>query len=89
MLEVAHHGKRGRPRQGQPPKALTYPIEGALMSRPDQRHFRLQRKSCFILATGELDAETRSDDALLVSYKASNTWNVAFATPKTCASAWA
>jgi transposase len=69
VVEVAHHGKRGRPRQGQPPKTLTYRLEGALISRPEQRRLRLQRKSCFILATNELDTEALSDDALLAAYK--------------------
>ena len=69
VVEVPHYPKRGRPCQGQAPKALTYRIEGALASRPEQRTLRRHRKSCFILATHPLDTEALSDEALLAAYK--------------------
>lgn len=69
LVEVPHYPRRGRPPQGQKPQAITYRIEGALASRPEQRTLRLQRKSCFILATNQLDTEALSDEALLVAYK--------------------
>jgi transposase len=69
IVEVPHDSNRGRPRQGQAPKALTYRIEGALASRPEQRTLRLQRKSCFVLATNPLDHQALSDEAVLRAYK--------------------
>ena len=68
-VEGAHDPHRGRPPQGQKPKALTDRIEGALRSRPEQRTLRGQRKSCFILATPELDTEALADEALRAAYQ--------------------
>ncbi len=68
-MEVTHHPQRGRPRQGQAPKAIAYRIEGALASRPEQRTLRMQRKSCFVLATHQLDTNALSDEALLAAYQ--------------------
>ena len=68
IVEVPPYPRRGRPRQGQQPKALTYRLEGALVSRPEQRTLKLQRHSCFILATHQLDTEALSDAALLAAY---------------------
>jgi hypothetical protein len=53
----------------QAPATLTYRIEGALASRPEQRTLRLQRTSCFVLATNPLDRQALSDEAVLRAHK--------------------
>ena len=60
---------KGRPAQGRSPDFYVYHIDGALASCPEQRTQRLQRKSCFILATNQLDTKALSDDALIAAYK--------------------
>jgi transposase len=69
MVEVPHYNGRGRPRQAQTPHSITYRIEGALACRLEQRTLRLQRQSCFILATNQLDAQALSDEELIQAYK--------------------
>ncbi len=54
------HGK-GRPAQGRTPDFYLYRITGALASRVQEHQRRLERKSCFILATNLLDDTLLSD----------------------------
>ena len=69
IVEVPHYNGRGRPRQAQTPHSVTYRIEGALACRLEQRTLRLQRQSCFILATNQLDAQALSNEELIQAYK--------------------
>ncbi len=62
------HGK-GRPAQGREPDFHVYRIDGALASRMRERQRRLERKSCFILATNQLDDQTLCAEALIAAYK--------------------
>jgi transposase len=64
-----HHSKRGRPKPGQTPDHWVYYIEGAIASDIVTYQARLQRKSCFILATNELDSERLSAEVVLDTYK--------------------
>jgi transposase len=60
---------KGRPARGRQPDYYRYRIEGALASRVQERTRRLQRKSCFILATNQLDCQALSDEDLIAAYK--------------------
>jgi len=59
----------GRPAQSKVPDYQTYRIEGGLASRLELHQQRLQRKSCFILATNQQDLEALSNEELIKAYK--------------------
>ncbi|MCI5222394.1 MAG: IS1634 family transposase, partial [Candidatus Electrothrix sp. AR4] len=63
-----HKGKR-RPAKGKQPRFHVYRIEGNAASLLQERTRLLERKSCFILATNQLDCEELSDEELLKAYK--------------------
>jgi transposase len=63
-----YHGK-GRPARSRAPDFHVYRLGGGLASLPAQRPRRLERKSCFILATNQLDGDALSDEQLLAAYK--------------------
>jgi transposase len=69
IVAVPHYRRAGRPTKDRQPAQFTYRIKGALASLPDQYTRRLQQKSCFILATNQLDSEALPDDELLSAYK--------------------
>jgi len=60
---------KGRPARGRTPDFYVYRITGALASQVQERQRRLERKSCFILATNELDKAVLSDAELIAAYK--------------------
>ncbi|MGB5216320.1 MAG: IS1634 family transposase [Anderseniella sp.] len=60
---------KGRPAKGRKPDFYVYRIQGALASRAQQRTRKLERKSCFILATNQLDCEALSNEQLIGAYK--------------------
>jgi hypothetical protein len=59
----------GRPAKSKGPDYQTYRIEGGLASRLELHQQRLQRKSCFILATNQQDLEALSNEELIKAYK--------------------
>jgi len=59
----------GRPAKSKVPDYQTYRIEGGLASRLELHQQRLQRKSCFILATNQQDLEALSNEELIKAYK--------------------
>ncbi len=61
---VPRYKGKGRPAQGCKPDFYVYRIAGGLASIPQERTRRLERKSCFILATNQLDCGVLSDEAL-------------------------
>jgi transposase len=69
IVAVPHYRRAGRPTKDRQPEAISYRIEGALASRPDQYTCQLHRKSCFLLATNQVDSEALPDDELLNAYK--------------------
>ena len=69
IKKIPHYQKAGRPKPHQKPEYFTYQIEGVLASLPPQRVLRIQQKSCFILATNQLDIQQLSDEDLLKKYK--------------------
>lgn len=60
---------KGRPAKGRKPDFYVYRLEGALASRPQERTRKLERKSCFILATNQLGCEALSNAELIDAYK--------------------
>jgi transposase len=66
---TSHYGGRGRPQTGQTPERVAYVIAGALASSVATRQALLDQKSCFVLATNELDAKTLSAQEMLSAYK--------------------
>ncbi len=66
---IARYQGKGRPAQGRPPDSYVYRIEGGLASKLQERIRRLERKSCFILATNQLDCKVLSDEDLIAAYK--------------------
>jgi len=69
LVKIPDYHGAGRPWKGQTPDGFTYRIEGALASLPQERMEQLQRKSCFILASNQLDMQALSDEQLIEAYK--------------------
>ena len=65
----AHYKEKGRPAQDRSPDFYTYRVEGSLASNLQERNRRLERKSCFIIATNQLDCQALSDEELIRAYK--------------------
>jgi len=61
--------RRGRPGKNQIPDTWVYQIEGILFSHVEPYQRMLQQKSCFILATNEVDQDILSNQAVLDTYK--------------------
>ncbi|MBE8233320.1 MAG: IS1634 family transposase [Endozoicomonadaceae bacterium] len=61
--------KKGRPSKEAQPDYYIWQIEGAIASVIEEREVRLRRKSCFILATNQLDREQLSEEELIQRYK--------------------
>jgi transposase len=60
---------KGRPARTRKPDFYVYRIAGGPASRPQERTRRLERKSCFILATNRLDTDELFDEELITVYK--------------------
>ena len=69
IVAVPHYRRAGRPAKDRPPDEIRYQLEGALASLPEQYPWKRQQKSCFILATNQLDSQALPDDELLSAYK--------------------
>jgi len=69
IIKAPHYSGAGRPSKKQKPDKITYRIEGILASLPSVRTLKLQRKSCFILASNQLDMTALSDQELIEAYK--------------------
>ena len=63
------YAKRGRPGQGPPPTQVVYQLEGALAMRIATRQALIDQRSCFILATNELDDTLLPPQDLFAGYK--------------------
>ncbi len=60
---------QGRPARGRAPDAHQYFVQGGLASRIDLHYQALDRKSCFIVATNELDPQALPDAQVIELYK--------------------
>ncbi len=69
VIEQRHYNSAGRPTKDAVPASVSYHIGGALVAPIMQRERRLIRRSCFILATNELDEGALSDPEVLRAYK--------------------
>lgn len=66
---IPRDARRGRPGPGTPPDQVVYQLEGALAMRIAARQALVDRHSCFILATNELDDTLLSPQERLAGYK--------------------
>lgn len=69
IIEVPHYHKPGRPPKDAVPSRISYRIEGHLASSLALRDQHLNDKSCFILATNELDEQALPDHEVLAGYQ--------------------
>jgi len=69
VCPTSRYGKRGRPGPGSQPASVVYHINGALASPLAMRQTLVEQRSCFLLATNELDATVLPPQALLDGYK--------------------
>jgi transposase len=69
VVQQAHHARKGRPAKSREPDLLYYAIEGQLASRIDVHARQLRRKSCFIVATNDLDGTVLDDAQVLDAYR--------------------
>jgi transposase len=69
IKKIPHYQKAGRPKPHQKPEHFTYLLYGVLAHRTQQRLLKIQQKSCFILATNQLDIQELSNEELLKKYK--------------------
>jgi len=66
---IPRYNQRGRPATGAIPDSIGYRVHAALASVYGYYEERLQRKSCFILATNQTDAGKLDGDQMLAVYK--------------------
>ena len=69
VTALARYPGKGRPGRNRTPEGYVYRVGGHLASNPTYRTRQLERKSCFILASNELDCAALSDEQLLAAYK--------------------
>lgn len=69
IKQIPQYKDKGRPRKDQTPDSYIYQIEGQLACKPDVHNQKLLQKSCFILATNQLDELSLSDAYLIEAYK--------------------
>lgn len=66
---MPHFCNKGRPGKGDKPDFYTYRIQGALSTQIVHRDKMLQRKSCFVIATNQLDDQALPDEEVLEAYQ--------------------
>jgi transposase len=69
VIERRHRKSAGKPAADAVPKSVSYHLDGALAAPIALRGRRLIRRSCFILATNELDEGVLGDGEVLRAYK--------------------
>lgn len=69
IIAEGRYNAAGRPPKGRQPDYYVYRIEGGLASSLEERQRLLQRKSCFIIATNQLDCNELSDEEIISTYK--------------------
>jgi transposase len=68
IVEVISFKGKGRPRKSRKPDAVSYRIEAGVASVLETRYRKIQQKSCFILASNQLDESQLSHEELLEYY---------------------
>ncbi len=69
VVERRHYKSAGKPAADAVPESVTYHLDGALAAPITVRERRLIRRSCFIVATNELDEGVLGDPEVLRAYK--------------------
>ena len=69
VAKIARYKTSGRPKKDQQADYYDYQIRGSIMTLLEPRQKRIQRKSCYILATNQLDSEQLSDAEVIDLYK--------------------
>ena len=72
IVERPGYKKSGRRAKGANPDKNLYFIEGVTASITATFNVKLHEKSCFVLATNQLDKEELSDEEILIRYKDQN-----------------
>ncbi len=69
VAKIARYKSSGRPKKDQQADYYDYQIRGSLMTLLEPRQKRIQRKSCHILATNQLDSKQLADAEVIDLYK--------------------
>ena len=69
VIERRHYKSVGKPAADAVPESISYHLDGALAAPIALRQQRLIRRSCFILATNELEEGVLGDPEVLRAYK--------------------
>lgn len=68
IVEMNNFKGKGRPRKGQIPDAVNYRIEADVASVLETRRRKIQQKSCFIIASNQLEEAQLSHEEMLDYY---------------------
>ena len=68
IVEVAGFKGKGRPGKGRKPDAVSYRIEAGVASILETRYRKIQQKSCFIIASNQLEEAQLSHEEMLDYY---------------------
>jgi len=68
IVEVAGFKGKGRPSKGRKPDTVSYCIEAGVASVLETRYRKIQQKSCFIIASNQLEEAQLSHEELLDYY---------------------
>jgi transposase len=69
VIGIPYFIQSGRPKKDQKPDGIRYSIRGQLASLIHQYEAKIKRKSCFILATNQMDNGQLSEKNLIDTYK--------------------
>lgn len=69
IVKIPRYKSSGRPGKDQQPDYFSYRIEGNLATLLLERQQRIERKSCYVLATNQLDSELLLDQDIIHKYK--------------------
>ena len=68
VVEVVGFKGKGRPRKDCKPTVVSYRIEAGIASVLETRHHKIQQKSCFIIASNQLEEAQLSHETMLDHY---------------------
>jgi hypothetical protein len=68
IVEVNGFKGKGRPGKGRKPDTVSYHIEAGVASVLETRHRKIQQKSCFIIASNQLEEAQLSHEEMLDYY---------------------
>lgn len=68
IIGVPSFSKKGRPRKGQEPDTIRYRVEAGVACVLETRQLKIQHKSCFIIASNQLDVSLLSHEKMLELY---------------------